>query len=80
MPARIGPAAVSTPTTRRRPSRSSPVTGRCWIDVDAARRRAGRERPGDPIVAGGRRRDVMRRAEDRVAAAAGQVDLGDERA
>ena len=48
-------------------------------DVDAALRRAGRVRPGHPIVAGRRARDVMRGAEDRVAAAAGQVDLRDER-
>ena len=47
-------------------------------DVDAALRRAGRVGPRDPVVAGRGALDVVRRAEHRVAAAAGQVDLRDE--
>ncbi len=47
-------------------------------DVDAALRRARGECPGDAVVPGGRSLDVVRGAEDRVATAAGQVDLRDE--
>ena len=54
------------------------MTGVCWMIVDAALRRAGGERPGDPVVAGRRALEVVRGAQDRVAAAAGQVDLRDE--
>ena len=47
-------------------------------DVDAALRRTRGECPGDTVVPRGRSLDVVRGAEDRVAAAAGQVDLRDE--
>src|SRR6478672_10413684 len=47
-------------------------------DVDAALRGARRVGPRDAVVPCGCGFDVVRGAEDRVAAAAGQVDLGDE--
>ena len=45
-------------------------------EVDAALGRAAGVRPGDPVVAGRRALDVVRAAEDRVAAPPGQVELG----
>ena len=47
-------------------------------DVDAALRGARGECPCDAVVPRGRALDVVRGAEDRVAAATGQVDLGNE--
>ena len=54
---------------------AQPGDRRVLEQVDAALRGAGRVRPGDPIVARRGRLDVVRGAQDRVAAAAGQVEL-----
>ncbi len=77
---RSDPARVSTPVDPR------PVAiqlegrdRRVLEDVDAALRCPAGVGPGDAVVSGGRAGQVMRGAQDRVAAAAGQVDLRDER-
>ena len=52
--------------------------GRVLVDLHTSLRGARGERPGDPVVPRGRALEVMRGTQDRVAAAAGQVDLGDQ--
>ena len=74
-PAPIGPSRrldADDPVAVADAARSRACAGR-------RRRRAATatdgERPRDAVVAGGRALDVVRAAEDRIAAAAGQIEL-----
>ena len=75
MPAAIGPLSVSTPVN------SVAVTGQAGDfgvlqHVNSEAHCPLRVGPYHPVVAGGAGPDVMRCAQHRVAAAAGEVDLG----